>query len=210
MVIWMSDADLVPVAALDRAPAADAAAMLSPACASTRWIRRLVDGRPYDSLDRLIAASDAAIGALSWPDIEEALAAHPRIGNRAPTGAGEPAADPPQAPESQPSAGSPPAAESPGRESQAPGEDREAAWSQQEQAGAAAATPDVQAALRAGNLAYETRFGHIFLICATGQSATDMLAALRQRLSNEPGAEREIVRDELRRIVRLRLAKAFR
>lgn len=206
----MSDADLVPVAALDRTPAADAAAMLSPACASTRWIRRLVDGRPYDSLDRLIAASDAAIGALSWPDIEEALAAHPRIGNRAPTGAGEPAADPPQAPESQPSAGSPPAAESPGGESQAPGEDREAAWSQQEQAGAAAATPDVQAALRAGNLAYETRFGHIFLICATGQSATDMLAALRQRLSNEPGAEREIVRDELRRIVRLRLAKAFR
>jgi 2-oxo-4-hydroxy-4-carboxy-5-ureidoimidazoline decarboxylase len=177
MVIWMSDADLVPVAALDRAPAADAAAMLRPACASTRWIRRLVDGRPYSSLDRLIAASDAAIGALSWPDIEEALAAHPRIGNRAPTGAGD---------------------------------DREAAWSQQEQAGAAAATPDVQAALRAGNLAYETRFGHIFLIFATGQSATDMLAALRQRLSNEPGAEREIVRDELLRIVRLRLAKAFR
>ena len=173
----MSDADLVPVAALDRAPAADAAAMLRPACASTRWIRRLVDGRPYSSLDRLIAASDAAIGALSWPDIEEALAAHPRIGNRAPTGAGD---------------------------------DPETAWSQQEQAGAAAATPDVQAALRAGNLAYETRFGHIFLICATGQSATDMLATLRQRLGNEPGAEREIVRDELLRIVRLRLAKAFR
>lgn len=177
----MSDADLVPVAALDRAPAADAAAMLHPACASTRWIRRLVDGRPHDSLDRLIAASDAAIGALSWPDIEEALAAHPRIGNRAPSGAGESAAG-----------------------------DQEAAWSRQEQAGAAAATPDVQAALRAGNLAYETRFGHIFLICATGQSATDMLAALRQRLSNEPGAEREIVRDELLRIVRLRLARIFR
>jgi 2-oxo-4-hydroxy-4-carboxy-5-ureidoimidazoline decarboxylase len=198
MVIWMSDADLVPVATLDRAPAADAAAMLHPACASTRWIRRLVDGRPYGSLDPLIAASDAAIGALSWPDIEEALAAHPRIGNRAPSGAGGPAAGPPQA------------AESAGGGPQGPGEDREAAWSRQEQAGAAAAAPDVQAALRAGNLAYETRFGHIFLICATGQSATDMLAALRQRLSNEPGAEREIVRDELLRIVRLRLAKTFR
>ena len=206
----MSDADLVPVAALDRAPAPDAAAMLRPACASTRWIRRLVDGRPYHSLDRLIAASDAAIGALSWPDIEEALAAHPRIGNRAPSGTGESAAEPPQAPESRPSTGPPPAAESPGGGSQAPGEEREAAWSRQEQADAAAATPDVQAALRAGNLAYETRFGHIFLICATGQSATDMLAALRRRLSNEPGAEREIVRDELLRIVRLRLAKAFR
>jgi len=172
----MSDADPVPVAALDRAPAADAAAMLRPACASTRWIRRLVDGRPHGTLDRLIAASDAAIGALSWPDIEEALAAHPKIGNRAPSGAGE---------------------------------DQEVAWSRQEQAGAAAAPPDVQAALRAGNLAYETRFGHIFLICATGQSAPGMLAALRQRLGNEPGAEREIVRDELLHIVRLRLAKAF-
>jgi 2-oxo-4-hydroxy-4-carboxy-5-ureidoimidazoline decarboxylase len=198
MVVWMSDADLVPVADLDRAPAADAAALLRPACASTRWIRRLVDGRPHESLDRLIGASDAAIGALSWPDIEEALAAHPRIGNRAPSGAGESAA------------GEPAAAEPADGESQAPGGDREAAWSRQEQAGTAGATPDVQAALRAGNLAYETRFGHIFLICATGQSATDMLAALRLRLSNEPGAEREIVRDELLRIVRLRLAKTFR
>jgi 2-oxo-4-hydroxy-4-carboxy-5-ureidoimidazoline decarboxylase len=198
MVVWMSDADLVPVAELDRAPAADAAALLRPACASTRWIRRLVDGRPHESLARLIGASDAAIGALSWPDIEEALAAHPRIGNRAPSGAGESAA------------GEPAAAEPADGESQAPGGDREAAWSRQEQAGTAGATPDVQAALRAGNLAYETRFGHIFLICATGQSATDMLAALRLRLSNEPGAEREIVRDELLRIVRLRLAKTFR
>ena len=198
MVVWMSDADLVPVAELDRAPAADAAALLRPACASTRWIRRLVDGRPHESLDRLIGASDAAIGALSWPDIEEALAAHPRSGNRAPSGAGESAA------------GEPAAGEPADGGSRAPGRDREAAWSRQEQAGAAAAAPDVQAALGAGNLAYETRFGHIFLICATGQSATDMLAALRQRLSNEPGAEREIVRDELLRIVRLRLAKTFR
>jgi len=203
MVVWMSDADLVPVAELDRAPAADAAAMLRPACASTRWIRRLVDGRPHESLDRLIGASDAAIGALSWPDIEEALAAHPRIGNRAPSGAGESAAG-------EPAAGEPADAEPADAGSRAPGGDQEAAWSRQEQAGAAGAAPDVQAALGAGNLAYETRFGHIFLICATGQSAADMLAALRQRLSNEPGAEREIVRDELLRIVRLRLAKTFR
>jgi len=202
MVVWMSDADLVPVADLDRAPAADAAALLRPACASTRWIRRLVDGRPHESLDRLIGASDAAIGTLSWPDIEEALAAHPRIGNRAPSSAGAPAASAP--------AGESAAGEPAGSGSQAPGGDREAAWSRQEQAGAAGATPDVQAALRAGNLAYETRFGHIFLICAAGQSATDMLAALRRRLGNEPGAEREIVRDELLRIARLRLGKTFR
>lgn len=189
----MSDPDLVPVAEFDRAAAVDAASLLRPACASIRWARRLIDGRPYGSLDALIAASDAAIGALSWPDIEEALAAHPRIGNRAPSGTGgTPAAD-------APAAGG----------GHAPGS-REAAWSRQEQAGAAAASADIQAALSAGNLAYETRFGHIFLICASGQSATDMLAALRERLGNEPGAEREVVREELRRIATLRLAKTFR
>jgi 2-oxo-4-hydroxy-4-carboxy-5-ureidoimidazoline decarboxylase len=186
MVGRMNDADPVPVADFNRAAAADAAGLLRPACASSRWARRLIDGRPYPSAAAVIAASDAAIGALSWPDIEEALAAHPRIGNRAPSGVGD------------------------GRGDREAPQTPEAAWSRQEQAAAAAAGEDVQAALRAGNLAYETRFGHIFLICATGQSAPDMLAALRRRLGNEPGAEREIVRDELRRIVRLRLARTLR
>ena len=65
------------------------------------------------------------------------------------------------------------------------------------------------AGLRAGNAAYEERFGHVFLICATGMSAASMLAALRARLGHDPAAEREVVRDELMKIVRLRLAKAF-
>ena len=47
-----------------------------------RWVSQLVAGRPYRTLDELVTASDAAIAALTWPDIEEALAAHPRIGDR--------------------------------------------------------------------------------------------------------------------------------
>src|ERR1700722_1605060 len=78
--------DRVPVADLDRATAATAAALLRPSCASARWIERLVSGRPYETLPALVAGSDAAIGALGWPDIEQALAAHPRIGDRAPSG----------------------------------------------------------------------------------------------------------------------------
>ena len=74
----------------------------------------------------------------------------------------------------------------------------------------AAAGPEAEAGLRAGNLAYEERFGHVFLICATGRSAPDMLAALHARLSHDPATEREVVRDELRRIVALRLGKTFR
>jgi 2-oxo-4-hydroxy-4-carboxy-5-ureidoimidazoline decarboxylase len=67
----------------------------------------------------------------------------------------------------------------------------------------------VQAGLRAGNVAYEERFGHVFLICATGMSAASVLAALQARLGHDPAAERAVVRDELMKIVRLRLAKAF-
>ena len=87
---------------------------------------------------------------------------------------------------------------------------REGGWSRQEQSGAAGAAEQVRRELAAGNAAYEQRFGHVFLICATGLSAEAMLAALRSRLRNDPIAEREVVRGELVKIVRLRLAKAFR
>jgi 2-oxo-4-hydroxy-4-carboxy-5-ureidoimidazoline decarboxylase len=180
----MTDTELADVAELDRGTAEDAALLLRPSCASTRWIERLVGSRPHGSLVRLAAASDAAIAALGWPDIEEALAAHPRIGARA---LGQ---------------------EPPGQEP--PGQERESSWSRQEQAAAAGAGAGVQAELWAGNAEYEERFGHIFLICATGRSAEDMLAALRARLGHDPEAEREVVRAELRQIVRLRLAKTFR
>lgn len=83
-------------------------------------------------------------------------------------------------------------------------------WSRQEQAGTAGATDSVRRELAEANRAYEQRFGHVFLICATGLSAETMLSALRSRLRNDPVAEREVVRAELAKIVRLRLAKAFR
>jgi 2-oxo-4-hydroxy-4-carboxy-5-ureidoimidazoline decarboxylase len=83
-------------------------------------------------------------------------------------------------------------------------------WSRQEQAGVAGAEELVRRELAAANRAYEKRFGHVFLICATGLSADTMLGALRSRLRNDPVAEREVVRGELVKIVRLRLARAFR
>jgi 2-oxo-4-hydroxy-4-carboxy-5-ureidoimidazoline decarboxylase len=169
----VTDPELVSATELDRATVADATARLRPCCASTRWVSQLVAGRPYGTLDALVAASDAAIGALDWPDIEEALDAHPRIGHR-------------------------PA-----------GPDREAVWSRQEQAGTSAAGPGARAALRAANASYEDRFGHVFLICATGLRTSDVLIALHERLGNDPATEREAVRDELGKIAALRLAKAF-
>jgi 2-oxo-4-hydroxy-4-carboxy-5-ureidoimidazoline decarboxylase len=76
-----------------------------------------------------------------------------------------------------------------------------------EQAGATAADAAVRQALAAGNEAYERRFGHVFLICATGLSGQDMLAALHQRLGNTPQTEQAVVRHELLKITRLRLRK---
>lgn len=84
------------------------------------------------------------------------------------------------------------------------GGSREAAWSRQEQSGAAGADAE---ALRAANLAYEERFGHVFLICATGLSGAQMLAAARARLEHDEATEQDVVRTELGKIVQIRLRK---
>ena len=76
-----------------------------------------------------------------------------------------------------------------------------------EQSGAAAASDEVRRGLADGNLAYEQRFGHVFLICASGLSGQEMLDQLRARLEHDDEAERTVVREELRKITRLRLTK---
>jgi 2-oxo-4-hydroxy-4-carboxy-5-ureidoimidazoline decarboxylase len=68
-------------------------------------------------------------------------------------------------------------------------------------------TDGSRAALVAGNAQYEERFGHVFLICATGLSGADMLAALRERLDNDPRTERSVATRELRSITVLRARK---
>jgi 2-oxo-4-hydroxy-4-carboxy-5-ureidoimidazoline decarboxylase len=76
-----------------------------------------------------------------------------------------------------------------------------------EQSGAAAASDEVRRALAEGNLAYERRFGHVYLICAAGLSGQDMLDQLRARLENDLYAERTVARRELLKITRLRMTK---
>ena len=75
-----------------------------------------------------------------------------------------------------------------------------------EQSGVADAS---RAALLDGNLEYEERFGHVFLICATDLSGEQMLATLRERLSNDPYTERAVATAELRKITVLRVRKAL-
>ena len=80
-------------------------------------------------------------------------------------------------------------------------------WSAAEQSGAASASEGVRQALADGNAAYEQRFGHVFLICASGLSGQDMVDQLRARLGHDPDTERAVVRAELRKITQLRLTK---
>lgn len=79
--------------------------------------------------------------------------------------------------------------------------------SAREQRGMADAPDRIRAGMLELNLAYQEKFGHVFLICATGLKAEQMYDAIRNRIDNPPEREREIVRGELGRINRIRLAR---
>jgi 2-oxo-4-hydroxy-4-carboxy-5-ureidoimidazoline decarboxylase len=88
------------------------------------------------------------------------------------------------------------------------GDGRESGWSRREQAGILSQlAPATRAALAEANREYERRFGHVFLVFATGRTDTELLAAARARLGNPPAVEREVVRTELGRIAQLRLER---
>lgn len=87
------------------------------------------------------------------------------------------------------------------------GADNTASWSRTEQSGVDGRDTELTTALRRGNERYERRFGHVYLVCASGRSGDELLDILRSRLDNDPETELRIVADELRKIARLRLAK---
>ena len=78
-------------------------------------------------------------------------------------------------------------------------------WSGDEQAGVRGAADDVLDELATANRRYEERFGHMFIVCATGKRAPEMLDMLHRRLPNEPGAELCIAAAEQLKITRIRL-----
>ena len=82
-------------------------------------------------------------------------------------------------------------------------------WASGEQAGVDEATHLTLAELAKGNRVYETKFGFIFIVCATGKTADEMLALLKARLVNDPGKEFEIAMNEQNKITHIRLKKLF-
>ena len=79
--------------------------------------------------------------------------------------------------------------------------------SAREQRGMAGASEELRAEMLELNLAYQEKFGHVFLICATGRTGEQMRDAVRERIGNAPEEEWEIVRTELGKINRIRLAR---
>jgi 2-oxo-4-hydroxy-4-carboxy-5-ureidoimidazoline decarboxylase len=157
---------------------ADAASReLGRCCGSTRWARLMGAARPFESAEAMAAAGDRIWSSLDPADWLEAFAAHPKIGD---TGSG--------------GSGGAGGAGGPG-------------WSQQEQAGVADAGETTRRRLADANREYEARFGYIFIVCATGRTAADMLDLLELRLRNDPRDELRVAAEEQRKITRLRLAK---
>ncbi|SMB88245.1 OHCU decarboxylase [Hymenobacter roseosalivarius DSM 11622] len=81
------------------------------------------------------------------------------------------------------------------------------AWAAGEQAAVQHSSQAVLEALAEGNTCYEQKFGYIFIVCATGKSAAQMLALLQARLPNEPAAEIKLARGEQAKITQIRLEK---
>lgn len=92
----------------------------------------------------------------------------------------------------------------------AAGGGKEAALSGSEQSQVNSADAPLAAALRAGNAAYEQRFGRVFLIRAKGRSGEQILNELQRRLHNSAQQEEQEALDQLRDITLLRLEEIFR
>jgi 2-oxo-4-hydroxy-4-carboxy-5-ureidoimidazoline decarboxylase len=152
----------VSLASFNAASAVSAEAAMLTCCCSRTFASVVAAGRPYATAGALETAITSAFATLTWDDVLEAMAGHPRIG------------------------------------------DRVTGTSAAEQSGV---TDAPRAALVAGNIAYEERFGHVFLICASGLNGEQMLGALRERLSHDPGAERAVAARELLKITVLRARK---
>jgi OHCU decarboxylase len=176
-------------------------------CGSIQWARLMAGKRPFASIAQAAGQADRVWASLRAEDWLEAFAAHPRIGD---SGTGAPARDAsestrlewgPDVPGTRNSATSPSAGEKKIAVAEANG------WSLVEQAQVSAASPGVRDRLAAANREYEARFGYIFIVCATGKSAEEMLALLERRMTHAPGDELAVAAEEQRRITRLRLGK---
>jgi OHCU decarboxylase len=162
----------------NRLPVDEAMSVILPCCGSKAWAQRMVGRRPLADEGALLAASNETWRNLTRSDWMEAFQSHPRIG------------------ESRPS-----------QFPALPLPDQSVEWSAQEQRDVADADGDVKVALVGANREYERRFNRIFIVCATGKSAPEILGILRSRLKNDKETELHEAAEQQRQITEIRLRK---
>jgi OHCU decarboxylase len=160
-------------------PGYRAEAELLKCCSSKAWAQWMVRRRPFASRDRFLDAAGEIWLRLDPEDWMQAFRAHPKIGHR----------------------------QSTAHKSTEHKSTQSQAWSAEEQSGMDGAGADVTRDLEEANQEYLAKFGYIFIVCASGKSAEEMLANLRSRLMNSPEQEIRVAAEEQNKITRLRLEK---
>ncbi len=173
-----NDSQPASLAWLNALPPNEVSKELLKCCGSAQWAQTMAQRRPYQSVEELARTANDVWWSLSHADWLEAFRSHPPIGKKL---------------------GEKDAAGEVAKQSQQ--------WSGQEQAAVHEADDDTINSLARLNREYEQKFGFIFIVCATGKSAAEMLAILRQRLPNEIDAELRIAATEQAKITELRLKK---
>jgi 2-oxo-4-hydroxy-4-carboxy-5-ureidoimidazoline decarboxylase len=162
----------------NRLPIDEAMQAILPCCGSKAWAQGMVARRPFADEVALVAASNESWRSLTASGWIEAFQLHPRIG------------------ESR--------ASSPKPMSQTA---QSVEWSAQEQRDVADAEAAMKIVLAEANREYERRFNRIFIVCATGKSAPEILEILRRRLKNDADTELYEAAEQQRQITEIRLRK---
>ena len=152
---------------------------LSKCCGSSTWVKMMMAYFPADDLVELLEDAEEIWYACSKEDWKEAFTHHPKIGD----------------------------VESLTKKFTSTGDQIAIGWASGEQSGVNVAAKETIEALAEGNRLYEEKFGYIFIVCATGKSAEEMLGLLKSRLNNSPNEEIQIAADEQNMITKLRLEK---
>jgi len=162
----------------NRLPVDDAMQAILPCCGSKAWAEGMVARRPLADKAALVAASNETWCNLTKSDWMEAFQSHQRIGESRPSSP-EPSSQTAQSVE----------------------------WSAQEQRNVGDAEAEMRIALADANREYERRFNRIFIVCATGKSAPEILEILRRRLNNDAETELHEAAEQQRQITEIRLSK---
>ena len=141
-------------------------------CSAHRWVKKMRDALPFDSVDSVLASNVVIWRSLGEKDYLEAFDGHPKIGDPA---------------------------------SLKKKYQTTLKMASHEQSSVEHAGDEVIEELVDYNKAYEAKFGYIFIVCATGKSAIEMLDILKIRMENDPQEEIIIAAYEQEKITHIRL-----